>query len=153
MLACRSCRRPLSAAEGCALCLSVKANLVTTEEDAEEVPSLSDVANQTVSALRSILTRHKGILKDPKALPRHKDASEESVIKLGNTMAKILDSSRKLQEDGVAAIRNMSFVERAELFITWYMSLPATYRSQVQAGMDKFEKASNTPRELPDVQH
>lgn len=145
MLACRACRRPLTAAEGCAICASVKANLVTTEENTEEFPALSDVGNETVSALQGVLRTHRATLRNKSADADQLAVAEAAVVRVANTLAKVLESARKLQTDGLAAVRNMAFQERAVLFADWYQSLPPLYRKKVRAGMDQFEGQVSAP--------
>lgn len=149
MLACRACRRPLLGADGCGICNSVKANLVTTEENAEEYPALSDVGSETVAALQTILKRNRAIARNP-ADTDALDAAESSIMAVANTLAKVLESARKLQTDGLAAVRNMSFQERAELFAGWYAGLPDAYRTKVRMGQAAFEDKMNQPLALPE---
>lgn len=144
MLACRGCRRPLSAAEGCALCAPVKRHLVAVDEDADEAPSLAGTATEVVAALRAQLRHVRGVLKaDPNS-----DA-EGRLIGLGNTAAKVLESARKLQQDGVQAIEAMSFAERAELFVTWFSTLPPAYRSALREKLEAWEVEAAKPVTLP----
>lgn len=145
MLACRACRRPLTAAEGCAVCFSVKANLVSTEENVEESPALSDVSSETVSALQTILKRHRDVMRRKDADKEAVEMAEIAVLRVSNTLAKVLDSARKLQTDGLAAVRNMAFSERAILFAGWYQALPPLYRKKVRGGMEQFEESVSAP--------
>jgi uncharacterized Zn finger protein (UPF0148 family) len=145
MLACRACRRPLTAAEGCAICATVKANLVTTEENAEEFPALSDVSSETVAALSAVLKKHRATMKNTKAKLEDIEFAETAVIRVANTLAKVLESARKLQTDGLAAVRNMSFTDRATLFADWYQTLPPMYRTKVRLGMTQFEGQVSAP--------
>lgn len=145
MLACRACRRPLAAPEGCAICLTVKANLVTTEENAEEYPALSDVSSETVSALQVILKRHRTVLRNKESTEEQVELAETAVVRVSNTIAKMLESARKLQTDGIAVVRNMGFQARAALFADWYQFLPPLYRKKVRAGMEQFEEQVSTP--------
>lgn len=145
MLACRACRRPLTAAEGCAICASVKANLVTTEENTEDHPALSDVSSETVTALQAILKVHRITMRNAKSSSEDLEIAEVAIIRVANTIAKVLESARKLQTDGLAAVRNMSFTDRATLFATWYQSLPPLYRTKVLTGMNQFEGTVSEP--------
>lgn len=145
MLACRACHRPLNSTEGCAICTAMKANLVTTEENIEEYPALSDVSSETVAALQVILKKHRGTLKNTKADAEALELAEAAVVRVANTLAKVLESARKLQQDGIAAVRNMSFQDRNILFATWYQSLPPLYRKKVQDGMAQFELKAAEP--------
>lgn len=150
MLACRACRRVLGAADGCAVCTPIKANLVTTEEDSEQYPSLSDVGSETVGALQAILREHKRTVADRTAPAEDRLVAQSSVIKTANTLAKVLEAARKLQNDGVAAVRNMSFQERAALFAGWYQAQPPALRGRIRLGMEQFEETANEPRQLED---
>jgi hypothetical protein len=67
------------------------------------------------------------------------------VVRVSNTIAKMLESARKLQTDGLAAVRNMGFQDRATLFADWYQALPPLYRKKVQAGMEQYEGAVSAP--------
>jgi hypothetical protein len=145
MLACRACHRPLNSTEGCAICTAMKANLVTTEENTEEYPALSDVSSETVAALQVILKKHRSTLKNTKADAEDLEAAEAAVVRVANTLAKVLESARKLQQDGIAAVRNMSFQDRNVLFATWYQSLPPLYRKKVQDGMAQYELKAAEP--------
>lgn len=145
MLACRACRRPLTAAEGCAVCFSMKANLVATEENTEDSPALSDVSTETVTALHAILKRHRAIAKVKDATAEQLETAEVAVLRVSNTLAKVLESARKLQTDGLAAVRNMNFQDRASLFAGWYQTLPPLYRKKVQDGMQRFEDSVSAP--------
>ena len=138
MLACRACRVPISAQGGCALCKDFKSQLVDTDEDADENPALSDVGYETIRALRTILKRGAKLVEDPTKVKLFNEGAR-LVVAASNTLAKILESARKLQTDGLSAIRNMNFIERAELFIQWYMSLPPSYRQKLRLTMDEHE--------------
>lgn len=135
MLACRACRVPISAQGGCAICKDFKSQLVDTAEDSEENPALSDVSYETISALRSVLKRGKQLVADPTKVKLFNEGSR-LIVAAANTLAKVLDTSRKLQADGLTAIQRMNFVERAELFIGWYMTLPPSYRLKLRQQMD-----------------
>lgn len=145
MLACRACRRPLTAAEGCAICASVKANLVTTEENAEEFPALSDVSNEVVAALQGVLKRHRATLKNSNSEPELVVKAESALVRVANTLSKVLESARKLQSDGLQAVRNMNFQDRATLFADWYQALPPLYRKKVRVGQEQFELSVSAP--------
>lgn len=146
MLACRACRRPLTAAEGCAICATIKANLVTTEENAEEYPALSDVGSETVAVLQTILREHKLTLRRKDADLEERAAASSAVLSVANTLAKVLEAARKLQSDGLAAVRNMNFQDRCALFADWYQALPPNYRRKVRVGMEQFEGQVNQPQ-------
>lgn len=149
-LACRTCRRPLTSAEGCALCLPIKANLVTTDENSEEYPALSDVGSEVVGALQAILREHKRTARNPDEELEKRIFAQDAVIKVANTLAKVLEAARKLQNDGFAAVRNMSFQQRAELFAGWYQNLPPNLRAKVREGQEQFELRMNQPAALPE---
>lgn len=138
MLACRTCRVPIAALGGCALCKDFKSQLIDTEEDAEENPSLSDVSNEVIRSLRVLTKRGKELTADPAKLKLFNEGAR-LIIAAGNTTAKVLESARKLQTDGLSAIRSMNFLDRAELFISWYMSLPPPYRQKVRLGQEEAE--------------
>lgn len=137
-LACRACRVPLVAAAGCALCDTVRRNLVVLGETDDERPSLAGVSNEAVNALRAQLRDYKTELACCADLAdRYRLHDRQRAV--AGALAKLLDAARKLQADGVDAVENMSFSERAELFVTWFCTLPAVYREQLRAQIDKFE--------------
>lgn len=147
MLACRACRVPMAASEGCAVCNSMRANLVAVDEDEAERPSLSDVSHEVIANLRRLNKRAGDLLKDP-TKPKLFVEGAKLAIAAGNTAAKVIESARKLQTDGMSSIRNMSFIERAQLFVDWYLSLPPTYRMKVREAQDKHE--GQLSRALPE---
>lgn len=143
ILACRNCRVPLTAENGCAICAPIKKHLVTVDESEDEKPSLSDVAAGVVSDLQYARRFATKVMRDDDADPKVRMDATARILKIGNTASKVLEAARKLQTDGLAAIRNMSFLERAELFITWYTALPPPYRSNLRSKMDEFEASTN----------
>lgn len=141
MLACRTCRIPLNAPIGCDLCNGTRQNLVVVGETEDERPSLSGVGAEVVGDLRLLLKNNRTKLK---ANPDDDDAADR-LLALGNTLAKVLESARKLQSDGVTAVAQMSFTERAALFISWITSLPPAYREALRGQWDKFETEISLP--------
>jgi hypothetical protein len=71
--------------------------------------------------------------------------SEKRALALGNTLAKVLESARKLQVDAKGAVENMSFQERAELFVGWYVDLPPAYRAAVRERFIQYEAEVSKP--------
>jgi hypothetical protein len=141
MLACRLCRVEMSAPTGCAVCEPVRRNLVVVGETEEDRPSLSGVASAVVELLRGQL---ENLRLDLKKDPNHKTAAPK-LLAVANTVAKVIGETRKLQDDGKKAIENMSFTERAELFITWYAALPPAYRTNVREQMADHEVRVSAP--------
>jgi hypothetical protein len=141
MFACRLCRIPLSAAEGCAVCNPVRRNLVVVGEREEDRPSLSGVGAEVVSLLREQLARVKKLLKDA---PDSEKAGKR-LIALANSTAKVIGEVRKLQEDGAAAVENMAFAERAEMFIDWVTGLPPAYRRSLVERLAEYEAKIAAP--------
>lgn len=141
MLACRVCRVPLAATSGCAVCDPIRRNLVVVGEDETDQPSLSGTAGEIVKSLHSQAKHHKRALEiDPDDLK-----AEARMLKCANTAAKVLEAARKLQADGVSAVENMSFAERAQLFITWYTNLPPAYRTAMREKMAAWEAETSKP--------
>lgn len=138
-LACRACRKPLLAREGCAVCNDWRKNLVVLNETEEERPSLATVSNEAVNALRAQLRDYKDRLRDAKLKDADKDRLHDRQRAVSGALSKLLDAARKIQGDGVQAISRMSFKERAELFVDWYMTLPAVYRETLRRELDKHE--------------
>ena len=147
-LSCRACRTRIEALGGCAICSELKAQLVASDEDESERPSLTDVSHEVIANLRQLNRRAKDLIADP-SKPKTFAEGARLAVATGNTVAKVLESARKLQTDGLAAIQNMSFIERAELFIAWYAALPPGYREKVRAGQDKME--AQAARRLPEA--
>lgn len=140
-LACRMCRVPLSAAVGCAVCDPMRRNLVVVGQDEDERPSLSGTASEVVSLLRGQVKVVKG------ELERNSNSTlaEKRALALGNTLAKVLESARKLQADGKAAVEAMSFQERKELFVEWYTDLAPQYRNAVREAFAAYEVEVSKP--------
>jgi len=108
------------------------------------MPSLAEVGSESVNALRRQVKFYAGFLKDNPA----DEGANRNLVFMTNSVAKILEAARKLQDDGIAAVRNMSFLERAKLFIAWYATLPPAYRSQVREQTEKYEMELSKPLEL-----
>jgi hypothetical protein len=144
MLACRLCRVPLAATSGCAACDPVRRNLVVVGEDESDRPSLAGTAGELVKSLN---TQAKHLKQRLEQNPDDQGA-ENRMLKCANTAAKVLESARKLQVDGVAAVENMAFAERAELFITWLTHLPPAYRSALKDRWDAWELETSKPLQL-----
>lgn len=141
-LGCRMCRVSLSATVGCAVCDPMRRNLVVIGEDEDERPSLSGTAAEVISVLRG---RVKQVRETLERNPLSGDA-EKRALALGNTLAKVLESARKLQADGKAAVEAMSFQERKELFVTWYTDLAPAYRNAVREAFAAYEAEVSKPR-------
>ena len=141
MLACRACRIPISAAEGCAVCNDVRRNLVVVGETEDDRPSLSGTASEGVRLLRRQLGQLDKDLKTNPTSLNH----EKRLIGISNAVAKLLETARKLVQDGVSAVDSMSFREQAELFVTWYSGLAPSYRADVMTKFAAFEKEIAQP--------
>lgn len=142
MLGCRMCRVPITAAVGCAVCDPFRRNLVVIGEDEQDRPSLSGTASEVVAMLRAQVKTVRGDLeKNPNAT-----LAEKRALALGNTLAKVLESARKLQADGKAAVEAMSFQERKELFVEWYTDLAPQYRNAVREAFAAYEAEIARPR-------
>lgn len=141
MLACRVCRIPLSAQEGCAVCNPVRHNLVAVGETEEERPSLAGTSNEAIQGLRDQIRHHKGILKTNPGSSK----SEDALVKCTNALAKIVGETRKLQDDGTKVVEAMSFQERLEMFLGWYFELPPAYRLMMRERMAEHEAALSRP--------
>lgn len=147
-LSCRLCKTSLRAETGCAVCLDWKKNFAADDEDDGEHASLAAVSNEVVGALRTSLKATMAKLRTNALDP---DMSSR-LLKIGNTMSKVLESARKLQDDGLAAVKAMSFQERAELFLGWYGALPPAHRTSVRSSMAQFEATVAKPITLPVAQ-
>lgn len=134
-LACRMCRVSIAAQVGCAVCDPFRRLLVVAGEDEDERPSLSGTAAEVVAMLRAQV---KTVRVDLQNNPASQTA-EKRALALGNTLAKVLESARKLQADGTAAVEAMSFQERKELFVGWYADLAPAYRNAVREAFAQYE--------------
>jgi hypothetical protein len=140
-LACRMCRVPIAATVGCGVCDPMRGNLVVIGDDEEDRPSLSGTASEVVALLRKQVKQVKGELE---RLPGSTIA-EKRALALANTLAKVLESARKLQADGKAAVAAMSFQERKELFVEWYTDLAPAYRNAVREAFAAYEVEVSRP--------
>lgn len=128
VLACRGCRHELASDAGCALCLPVKPHLLVLSAVDEDAVPLATVAGEAVSLLRKQLTHLKS---QAKLNPGYDAAGFSEARAVANTLAKLLDSARKVVQDGADAVGAMSFQERAALFLEWTGSLPGAYRRKI----------------------
>lgn len=140
-LACRGCRKPLLAQSGCALCDPVRKHLVVLGETEEERPSLATVSTEAVNSLRAQLRFYKDELARDGITPADKASIHDKQRAVAGALSKLLDAARKIQGDGLAAVERMSFKERAELFVEWFLTLPAVYRAQLREQIDAHEQA------------
>lgn len=141
-LACRGCRKPLVAQSGCALCDPVRKHLVVLGETEEERPSLATVSTEAVNALRAQLRVYKEQLAaDPRLGPGDLARIHEAQRSVAGALSKLLDAARKIQGDGLAAVERMSFKERAELFVEWFLTLPNVYQAQLLEQIDAHRQA------------
>jgi hypothetical protein len=152
MLACRNCKIELSAISGCAICNPIRKHLIVVDENDDDKPSLAATGNEVVNALRYQLRVVRKSLGESRG---EDEAAEKRLVQLANTLAKVLESSRKIQADGVDAIEAMSFAEKAELFITWIQELTPGYRLALRSKWDEWEKVISEPvkdlKELSDA--
>ena len=147
-LACRACHVRIDANDGCAVCSPLKRQLVAVDQNADDSPGLSEVGSEIVAALRGLLRDAKkdlGARGEGPVVKRKRELAPDKIIKLGNTLAKVLEAARKLQNDGISAIQAMSFAERAELFLSWYTALPPPFRAHVREGQAKMELERSVP--------
>lgn len=140
MLACRNCQVNIAASAGCVICNPIRKHLVVIGEDEDERPSLATASNEIVSALRKQLRIIKQSLTGDTMIE-----SEKRLVSIANTMSKVLESARKLQEDGLGVIENMSFPEKAELFIAWITELPPAYRQSLRDKWESWETETSKP--------
>ena len=127
------------------MCEPLKKHLVQVGEDEEERPSLSEVGVSIVAELNYALKRAKTIARDDTRTEKDRLDATARILKIGNTAAKVLESARKLQSDGLAVVQSMSFIERAKLFVAWFLELPPPYQTQLLARME----SSRAERQKP----
>ena len=128
VLVCRGCHHSLLDEAGCALCLGVKPHLMPVDAVEDEAVPLAQLAQESATLLRSQLKQLKVMQKATKSYDPalSKESREHS-----NALAKLLDASRKVVQDGIDAVEVMSFKERADLFKDWFSTLPPAYRRQL----------------------
>jgi hypothetical protein len=141
MLACRLCRVALTATVGCEVCDPWRRNLVVAGEDEEDRPSLSGTAAEVVALLR----KQVGTVRRDLETNANSVLAEKRAMALGNTLAKVLETARKLTQDGLAAVENLSFQERKELFVGWYTDLAPAYRTAVREAFAAYEAEVSKP--------
>lgn len=141
MLACRACRIAINAAQGCAICDPVRANLVVVGEQEDDRPSLAGTAALGVTVLNRQLKAIDAELKKVPSSATH----EKRAIAVSNAVAKLLETARKLVADGVSAVETMSFREQAELFVGWFANLAPAYRADVMSKFAAFEQEISKP--------
>lgn len=127
-LFCRLCRKPLSGDEGCAVCSTIKNNMVC--EDDGETESLASVAGETVRLMKSQLRQLQA--KQTRSPEYDPKLASETRAHAG-ALARVLEAARKVIQDGVDAVDAMSLKEKAELLVEWFVSLPPTYRRKIHA--------------------
>lgn len=127
-LACRGCRHLLTSDAGCVLCLPVKPHLVVSSQVDEDAVPLATVAGEAVSVLRKQLTH---VRNEARKNPQYDVLLANEARAIANTLAKLLDSARKVVQDGADAVEAMSFQEKANLFLEWTRTLPGAYRRKL----------------------
>lgn len=143
MLVCRNCRISLAADNyGCAICNSMRKHITVIGEEEDDKPSLASTSNELVTTLRAALKKLREDIKSGEDPPR----CETRLLALGNTMSKVLESARKLQDDGISAVEQMSFTEKAEMFVSWIASLPPGFRKNLREQWDSWELEEAQPQ-------
>lgn len=153
VLACRTCHHTLTSDAGCAMCLPVKPHLIVQSTVDEDAVPLATVAGEAVSLLRRQLTYLKNQAKIAGATYNPIHAAEARAV--AGTLSKLLDSARKVVQDGADAVSSMSFQERATLFLEWTGSLPGAYRRKIiaqlieqnQAKLESVDQTQDLPSE------
>lgn len=143
-LACRGCRHPLTSDAGCALCLPVKVHLVVVSAVDEDAVPLAVVATEAITILRKQLKQAKSMVD---AASVHDPLLAAEVRNITNAIAKLMDSSRKVIQDGADAVESMSFQEKASLFLEWTATLPGPYRRRLVEALAA--QGAKTPEEQP----
>lgn len=128
VLACRGCRHTLASDAGCALCLPVKPHLVCVSAVDDDAVPLATVATEAVGILRKQLTQLRN---QQKLTTEYNPTVAGETRAVANALAKLLDSARKVVQDGADAVSAMSFQERAALFLEWTGSLPGAHRRKL----------------------
>jgi len=145
-LTCRGCRHPLTSEAGCSLCLPVKKHLIVTAEADDDSVPLATVASEAVGLLRSQLTKARNA---NKAAVTFDPIIAQEARSIANVLAKLIDSARKVIQDGADAVDAMSFQEKAALFLEWTRSLPGPYRRRLIDSMITQAEKPGPVEELP----
>lgn len=114
--------------------------------DEDNVP-LAKLASESASLLREQLKQLRAL---QKSAPNYDVALANESRAHANALAKLLDSARKLQEDGAAAVEVMSFQEKASLMVEFFAGLPPAYRRQLHARLAGFIVTADAPQEPVD---
>lgn len=128
-LVCRGCHVRLQDEGGCALCEGVKPHIVpvgATSED--EATSLSSLAQETTGLLRRQLRQ---LLSEQKVRTTYDPSLAHESRQHANVLAKLLDSARKVIQEGAEAVQAMSLEERCNLFVEWFQQLPTFHRRKL----------------------
>ena len=133
ILVCRACQNELVSPEFCAICELCKKNLVISDDGDPE--SLAKVAGGMVRLMATQLRQLRGL--QNKTRGRYDEKLVSETRKHAGSLAKLLDSARKVINDGVEAVEALSFQEKAELFEAWFMELPNAYRRTLLNGLSK----------------
>lgn len=149
ILACRGCRRALTEDAGCELCLGVKRHLIVAAQADEDNVPLAVVASEAVTLLRTQLTRARNM---QKASSTYDPLLAGEARAIANVLAKLLDSARKVVQDGSDAVTAMSFQEKAALFLEWTRSLPGPYRRRLIESLIA-QGSEHPPQEHPVAVH
>jgi hypothetical protein len=138
-LACRACRNAITSEESCSVCRDFKErNLVVPGELKSEQLNLGDLADRTARLLEvQIKSLQREV--DKQRGNYNAKLSKESQ-NLSVALAKVLDNARKLHKEGSAAVNRMSFDERVNLMVEWYMSLPPANRKKVMNVLNETDK-------------
>lgn len=133
LLICRACQNELTAPESCAICELCKANLIV--DDDGDPDSLAKVAGGMVRLMQTQLRQLRGI--QGRTRGKYDERLANETRKHAQALSKLLDSARKVINDGVEAVEALSFQEKAALFESWFMELPQAYRRTLLAGLSK----------------
>ncbi len=143
---CRGCRNPIHSGASCALCQGFKKNLVLLgDSPVDDGVDLGDMATETLRLQQSIL---RGLRLQQKALPQGAPVPAEllrAVNSLSRTIANMVDATRKVRQEGVAAMQGMSFQDKLDLFIGWLEELTPVHRKHVFAEMQAADAQIDRP--------
>lgn len=137
---CRLCRVNLAAKSGCVVCDPIRPHIVFADE--QDV-SLAEVSKETVKALQEQLRGYKQDLRHQKD-PEAKEEINAAVRAVAATLGKVLDASRKIQDDGLKAVELMSAKEKMDLFEAYYLALPPIVRARFMVQLQEAEAALAT---------
>lgn len=125
-LTCNKCNNKLTDTKGCVFCEDFKREHISIEEEAIELKA-ADIGHKMLNLAAKDLAR----LETVHATAKGYDPGVSSEIqRAAKTITSLIDSLRKLKEEG-AAEESKSFSEEKAIFIEWLNDKPVMLRRDV----------------------